>query len=101
MGLVGGCDKHVEVGVLREDVEWEGRFEHGGSKQEMKRGEQGTKQGQLVPFASRLLFKILPTETKVESRTSQSKRGTSVNLSKSGDWSMVRSMYRTRVSVQC
>jgi len=44
-----------------------------------------------VPFASRRPFRIfightgpLPTETKVESGTSQSKRGTSVNLSNSG-----------------
>ena len=43
-----------------------------------------------MPFASRLLFRIfiehtgLPTETKVECETSQSKRGTSVNLGNSG-----------------
>ena len=44
-----------------------------------------------VPFAYRLPFRIfieqraLPTETKDESGTSQSKSGTSVNLSTSGD----------------
>ena len=27
MGLKGGCDKHVEVWVLGEDMEREGRFE--------------------------------------------------------------------------
>ena len=34
-----------------------------------------------IPFASR---RALPTETKVESGTSQTKSGTSVNLSNSG-----------------
>ena len=39
-----------------------------------------------IPFASRLRSppRALPTETKVESGTSQSKSGTSVNLSNSG-----------------
>ena len=37
----------------------------------------------VVPFASRPPFRALPTETKVESGASQSKSGTSVNLSNS------------------
>ena len=48
---------------------------------------EGVEGSSPTPFASRLPFRIflLPTETKVESGTSQSKSGISVELSKSGN----------------